>query len=202
MDGFDGGHTRGVRLDDGARCGDVAEIGLVEDHEIRGGQLATYRFAHVLVDDLGRDRFGIGEHDDQIEAVGAPMAVGRDAGGVSHPARFDDDAFGSWIELDEIVERRGEAVDQRAADASVRQSDGGTVAPVEQLGVDVERTEVVDEHGDALVGDGEQMVEQGGLAGAEVPADDGDGDDVVGHVNRCWPAHGARRARSPRHRCL
>ena len=44
------------------------------------------------------------------------------------------------------------------------------------LGVDVELTEVVDENRHALVGDRQEMVEEGGLARAEIAAHDGDGD--------------------------
>ena len=48
---------------------------------------------------------------------------------------------------------------------------------IEELRIDVEGAEVVDQDSDALICECKQVVEQRGLAGAEVAPDDRDGDE-------------------------
>ena len=189
-------------LNDSGCCRSVAEVGLVQNHEVCCGQLAPHRLTDIVVDDLDGDRFDVGQHDDQVEPVGAPMAVRRNAGGVGNPARFDDHSFWPWVELGEIVERSGEAIDQRAADAPVWQGDRRSVPLIEELRIDVEGAEVVDQDSDALICECEQVVEQRGLAGAEVAPDDRDGDERFAHVSRYLQGSAVRRRRCPRRRCL
>ena len=81
---LDGGHARRMGLNDSGCCCGIAEVGLVQNHEVCG-QLAPYRLTDIVVDDLDGDRFDVGQHGEQVEPVGAPMAVRRNAGEVGTP---------------------------------------------------------------------------------------------------------------------
>ena len=71
----------------------------------------------------------------------------------------------------EVVECGCEAGAQRAADAAVGELDGVAVAAADERGVDGDAADVVDEHRDRTLGAGQELVDDGGLAGAEVAAE-------------------------------
>ena len=127
--------------------------------------------AHVLVDEEGLgDRAGIGE-----------------AGGL------DDDARRS-LPLRRIrpFDDADQVAAHGAADAAVVHLEHFLVGADDEVVVDADLAELVDDHGVALaVGLGEDAVEQGGLAGAEIAGEDGDGDFVearVGHGGQALAA--------------
>ena len=109
-------------------------------------------------------------------------------GRIGDAAGLDHQPLGGGLEFGEVVEGGREAVDQGAADASVRKGHRVAVATVEKSRVDVQLTEVVDEDRDPFVGDGEQIVEEGGLACAQVATEHGDGDRRRGGHAQPLPA--------------
>ncbi len=85
------------------------------------------------------------------------------------------------LPLHQPVEDADQVAAHRAADAAVVHLEHFLVGADDEVVVDADLAELVDDHGVALaVLLGEDAVEKGGLAGAEVAGEDGDG-DFVGH---------------------
>ncbi len=80
------------------------------------------------------------------------------------------------LALHQALHHADQVAAHRAADAAVVHLEHFFVGADDQVVVDADLAELVDDHGVALaVVLGEDAVEQGGLAGAEIAGEDGDG---------------------------
>src|SRR6185312_5900429 len=96
---------------------------------------------------------------------------------------FDDD----MVEPVRLREQLEQGLDQRIADraaqAPVGERDRVAAVGCDQLAVDVERAEIIDQHCESPPRrTGQQPVEQGRLARAEEPTDDGERDHGCGRA--------------------
>mmetsp|Transcript_62323 Transcript_62323/g.165422 ORF Transcript_62323/g.165422 Transcript_62323/m.165422 type:complete len:343 (+) Transcript_62323:523-1551(+) len=146
----------------------------------------------VLLDVLGVDQrddaVKLGESLDRIvDEKGL-----RDGGRVGHAGRLDDDAveleLARCLPLRELVEDNDQVLTDGAADAAVHHLDDLLVGLhlgvlLQQLVIDANLAEFILDDGNLLaVRRGEDVVEQGGLAGAQEAREDGDRNAIVrGH---------------------
>ena len=94
---------------------------------------------------------------------------------VGHAAGLDDHVFRRVVALNQAKHGVEQVIADGAADATIAQVDCLALHADDQLGVDVDRAEVIDQHRDLeAVPAIEDAVEQGGLAGAQKAGDDGD----------------------------
>src|SRR5699024_190259 len=181
------GHRRQPVPDLGDLIGG-GEVGLRQNEPARPAQLGGHGVAdpppvHLVPD--GQD----------VDAHGRPAAhearvispPGHDIG-LSDPADFDEDGSWGWVCGADALDRRGHAVGEVAADAAVGDLPRAAVPFAQDPRVDVDLTEVVDDHGDATtVAAIEHLVEQRRLSRAAVPADDGQGDACHPAAGKCRP---------------
>jgi hypothetical protein len=113
------------------------------------------------------------------EGLGHRAGVGQ-ARGLNH------DGVEAALPLHQALQNPDQVAAHRAADAAVVHLEHFLVCPDHQVVVDADLAELVDDHGIALaVLLGEDAVEQGGLAGAEIAGQHGDGGSCR-ERERCW----------------
>ena len=155
----------------------VDQIGLVEDDQIRFVQLPEYGVTHEPVGGTRADGLRIGEHDHRIDPESRVQADREgDRAGQRDAAGLDDHELWRWVALPQIYECAHEVAAERAAHTAAGDADEVVFLGLDQIGIDRKFAEIVDEHRDLQsLRIAQQMVDQGGLAGAEIPADDADG---------------------------
>ena len=181
------------------------EVRLVEQHEIGAEELVLVDFLErvvVVERRIGGALFGdprriVGEApfrdggrvDHRHHAVdGEPRAQLRPVEGLDQrlrqgkARRFDDDVVGLWFAREQSRHGRDEIVGDGAADAAVGELDdrlaraGVVGAALQELAVDSDVAEFVDDQREpAPARIGEDVADEGRLAGAEKAGDDGDG---------------------------
>ncbi len=167
------------------------QIGLVEHDEIARQQLRHRSAAGARIVGLGADGFGIGDDDDAVEPVARQIAIGRDVRRSRLTAHLHQNPF----DLSDVRSHLGECVVggafAAAADTAVGQGDG-VVGPRPHPGrAAADAVEIVHQDGDPLRrAVMEEMLEQGGLPGAVIAGDHGQGNDSaagrrVGGKGRC-----------------
>ncbi len=150
----------------------VDQVRLRHDEQVGGVELDPNRSAGRRVVEALVELFGVDQDDDAVEAKPVGARPWGDPGRIGHPAELEYDVVG-WIRPGpQRVERGGEPGREAAAHTSVGQLDGVSVAPADQGRVDVDRTDVVDEHGDRSIGAGEDRVDDGRLARAQIPTEE------------------------------
>ena len=152
------------------------EVGLVEDHHVGRRDLPDLQL-HLL--GSREDLLGVDNADDAVEAdpVDQRRVVGEregDPGRLGDAARLEQDVLGPLGPLDDLDHGLGEVVADRAADAAVGEADHVALDIDHEVGIDVDRAEVVDQDADPHpVVPVEDAVEQGRLAGAEEAGEHG-----------------------------
>ena len=152
------------------------EVGLVEDHHVGRRDLPDLQL-HLL--GSREDLLGVDNADDAVEAdpVDQRGVVGEregDPGRLGDAARLQQDVLGPLGPLDDLDHGLGEVVADRAADAAVGEADHVALDIDHEVGIDVDRAEVVDQDADPHpVVAVEDAVEQGRLAGAEETGEHG-----------------------------
>ena len=125
------------------------------------------------------DLVGVDHADDAVESDPVPevgiVERDEDPGGIGDATGFEQDVFdGFWA-----GEQRGDRLDQvvadLAADAAVGEAHHVAVDPDDELGVDIDRAEVVDEDSDAqAVIPGQDAIQQRRLSRPEKAGQDRD----------------------------
>ncbi len=171
-----------ARLDLG-QGGLVHQVGLVDDDLVGEGHLLAGLLRvvqpghHVLGVDQGGDAVQLGLRLDVLvdeEGLGHRTRIGQ-AGGL-HDDRIER-LLARRLSLHQARDHPDQVAAHRAADAAVVHLEHFLVGADHQVVVDADLAELVDDHGVALaVVLGEDPVQQGGLARAEVAGQHGDGD--------------------------
>jgi hypothetical protein len=136
---------------------------------------------------------GVDHRGDAVElGLGADVLVDEeglgDGPGSARPRGLDDDRVEAALALHQARTHPDQVAAHRAADAAVVHLEDLFVGADDQVVVDADLAELVDDDGVALaVVLGEDAVEQGGLAGAEVAGEHGDGGlavvvEVIAHT--------------------
>jgi hypothetical protein len=187
VDRLDQWCSRGLVGQPGPQAGEVSgrhQVGLVQDDEVGLGELAQHRVAHVLVARLGPDQFRIDHQNDAVEGKLVHLAVLGDLPRIGHTAGFDDNVIEVAGPVADPADRGGETVNEAAAGTAVGEVDGIPVMAADEFDVNVDTAEVVDQHCDPqAAGVGQQVVQECGLARAEVTADDGERQLILAR----WP---------------
>src|SRR4051812_10419670 len=159
------------------------QIGLVEQDDVgeRDLVLGLRRILEPL-----QQPFGIGDRHHGVKlGLAADVLVHeeglRDRGGIGEPGGLDDDGVELALAPHQPVDDAHEVAAHGAADAAVVHLEHFLVGPDDEVVVDADLAEFVDDDGVLLtVRLGQNAVEQGGLAGAEIAGQHGDG-NLVGH---------------------
>ncbi len=187
-------------------AGRLDEVGLVEHEQVGGAQLPEDLVAGDVVRGALAHRLGVGDDDGGVLAIARQVAEHDDRAGIGDAAGLHDDVLGRVGAVAQQRELADEVARDAAADAAVLQADHLAVARLDELGVDVDRAEVVDEDGEAAIARvAQERVEQRRLARAEKAADDGQLDRFAGVVvtqRRALPVRGRRATRLPTPRGL
>jgi hypothetical protein len=169
---------RGPLLDAG-KLVRADEIRLVEHHDIHNPDLAARQSGHLPL----QSRQLLRVDHRQKAAQGEDMRELRLEKGVQHrnrggnPAQLDEQVLGPFGPLQQPEAGPDQVVADGAADAAVGEVDRVALDPDDELGIDVDRTEVIDENrGAHAVVAAQDVIEQRRLPGAEKPGDQGDGD--------------------------
>ena len=159
------------RADSGQfRFGD--EVNLVQNDQIGGSKLAQHRGADIVVLGSGADRLGVRNDDQAIEPIRRQAGEMADLHRIGDTGRLDNDLFGRRRPAAERCQGLGKPGADAAADAAVGERQGFTGAGFDQAGVDIDAAEIVDDHAKAAAaGMAQDVVQQRGLAGAEIAAE-------------------------------
>ena len=186
VDGADAGFQSGK-----VRGGN--EIGLVQqDHVGERDLFLRLRRSRPVLHDVLR----IHDGDDGVEPESAlHLVVGEkrlgDRAGVGQAGGFDQDVVELVLALEQVAEDADQVAAHGAADAAVVHLEDFFLGLDDQIFIDADLAEFVFDDGDAFaVLGGEDVVEQGGLAGAEKAGKDGDGDACIGHGGNSCRARG------------
>ena len=156
--------------------GRVHQVGLAEDDQIGGRELAPDQVTDVSISRLCLNRLGVSYHDDDIEDE--PPISGDDIcqlTQIRNAARFDDDLFGSELSFRQIVQCEGNITSDTTADAAVGQLYGFAATVTDQGGVDIDTAEIVDDYGKAhVLYSGQYLIEQGRFSGSQVATNNRD----------------------------
>ncbi|KEH10251.1 hypothetical protein GY14_07185 [Delftia tsuruhatensis] len=152
----------------------IGQIGLVDDDQVGPGHLALQRVGQQRIGGLREQGAGIQHHDDSIERqTRIGQAQLGDAPGVGDAAGLDHHGVEALALLQHADQGHGQVIADLAAHAAIGQRDGVAAVVLDQACIDVERAEVVDQHGQPLaIRMAQPVVEQRGLAGAQEAADD------------------------------
>ena len=150
------------------------QIGLVDDDQVGPGHLALQRVGQQRIGRLPGQGSGIDDHDDAVQRqCGIGQAQLGDAPGIGDAAGLDHHGVEALALLQHADQGHGEVIADLAAHAAIGQRNGVATVGLDQACIDVERTEVVDQHGQPLaIRMAQPVVEQRGLAGAQETADD------------------------------
>ncbi len=149
------------------------ELALGDDYEIRRLELPQQKRAGALIGKSLAEVRGVDQNDHTIEAEPITLGPGHDLCGVSDAAELNHHMI-RWCGSAAHVGKRGaEAFGDGAAHTSVGELNrvGGT--PLEKGSINVDLTDVVDQHGDRAVGATQQIVEQRRLPATEIPTEEG-----------------------------
>ena len=161
-----------------AQFGRRHQVGLVEQDHVGEGDLVL-RLGRILEPVL--EPLGVGHGHHRVEP-GAAADVLVDEEGLRHRRRIgeagglDDDGVELALAAHQALDDADQVAAHGAADAAVVHLEHFLVGADDQLVVDADLAELVDDHGVFLaVRLGQDAVEQGGLAGAEIAGQHGDG---------------------------
>ena len=162
-----------------AQLGIGDEVSLVEQDHVGKGDLVL-GLGRVLEPVL--EPLGVGHGDHRVEP-GLPPDVLIDEEGLRHrrgigeASGLDDDGVELTLPPHQSLDDADQVAAHGAADAAVVHLEHFLVGADDQLVVDADLAELVDDHGVFLaVRLGEDAVEQGGLAGAEIAGQHGNGE--------------------------
>ena len=143
----------------------------------------------VIVNEFGE----IGIDNDLI--IGADEEGLRHRRRIGQPRGLDDDGVELALALHQAVENADEVAAHGAADAAIVHLVDFLVGLDDQIIVDADLAEFIDDDGVFLaVGLGQDAVEKGGLARAEIAGENGDGGGYdFGHERASWKAAGILR---------
>ena len=181
-----------------AQLGRRDEIGLVEDDDVGEGDLVL-RLRRVA--QAGGEPFGVGDRHDRVEPRRVAHVLVDEEGlrhrrGVGEARRLDDDRVELALALHQPLDDADEVAAHGAADAAVVHFEHFLVGPDDEFVVDADLAEFIDDDGVfAPVRLAQDAVEQGGLAGAEIAGEHGDGDFFGSGVGHGGQALGSRRVR-------
>ena len=161
------------------------QVGLVDDDDVGEGDLVLRlrRVAQALAQPLG-----VGDGHHRVEPRRAAHVLVDEEGlgdrrRIGEAGRLDDDRVELALAPHQPFDDADQVAAHGAADAAVVHLEHFLVGADDELVVDADFAELVDDHGVALaVRLGEDAVEQGRLAGAEIAGQHGDGDLVEGRV--------------------
>ncbi len=172
---------------DGGQSGLVHQVDLVQDDAVGEGDLLARLLGVVQT---RHDVFGVDQGGDAVQlGLGLDLVVDEEGlghrAGVGQAGRLDDDGveggLAGALALHQAVDHADQVAAHRAADAAVVHLEHVLVGADHQVVVDADLAELIDDDGVALaVVLGEDAVQQGGLAGAEVAGEDGHG-CLLGH---------------------
>ena len=155
------------------------QIGLVDQDDVGEGDLVL-GFGRVLEPVV--EPLGVGDRHHRVE-LGPAADVLVDEEGLRHrrrigePGGLDDDGVELALAPHQAVEDAHQVAAHGAADAAVVHLEHFLVGADDEVVVDADLAEFVDDDGVFLaVRLGQDAVEQGGLAGAEIAGQHGDGD--------------------------
>ena len=160
------------------------KVQLVQHQDVRRCQLAGDGITDVFIFGPGPHRLPVDNHDDGVEGHTGTVTVRCNSSGVSNATGLDDEAFRLRFQLSNGVQRRGEAVDEAATDTAVGQRHRVAVFAFDERLVNIDVPKVVDQHRNPRVRGSKNVVDQRGLARAEIPTDHGDGNLMV--LGNAW----------------
>ena len=155
----------------GVRRG-VDQIDLVEQEEVGGLDLPPDGVAQARVVEQTHHALHVGQHDHGVERQ--LRLDERDLGdrpGIADAAGFYEHVVEGLRRVEDADHGRQEVVGHAAADATVGEAQRLAVMRQDQVGIDVDRPEIVDEDGDAFPRRREQAVDERGLARPEEATD-------------------------------
>jgi hypothetical protein len=160
------------------------QVGLVEQDHVGKGDLVL-RLGRVLEPVAQPLSVGDGHHRVEL-GFAADVLVDKEGlrhrRGVGQARGFDDDAVELALAPHQPIDDAHQVAAHGAADAAVVHLEHFLVRAHHEVVVDADLTEFVDDDGVFLpVRLGQDAVEQGGLAGAEIAGQHGHGDFTVGH---------------------
>ena len=156
----------------------IDQVGLVQDDLVGKGDLLD-RF--LRIDKAQGQVLGVDHGGHRIQSgPGLDIVVNEeglgDRAGIGQARGLDDDGVETAFSLHQAGEHPDQVAAHRAADAAVVHLEDLFIGPDHQVVVDADFAEFVDDHRIAFAMLlGEDAVEQGGLAGAEIAGQDGDG---------------------------
>ncbi|MNI04790.1 hypothetical protein D3C73_577230 [compost metagenome] len=163
----------------------VDQIDFIQQQQIGERNLTQLEF-HLLG---GFEHLsGIDDTGDAVQtntlAQGGVGEGDRDACRVGNTAGFEDHIFGLLRAHQYLLDRLQQVVAHRTAHATIGQADHVTVNADDQFSIDVQRAEVVDQHGNtqAMVF-AQQTIKQSGLAGPQKTGQHGQRSGLGGGEN-------------------
>ena len=191
-----------MRRSSAASCGSVGEVDLVDDDPVGGDDLVDRLVVEAVqrrIVEVALDVHRVDQGDDAVELDLARDLVvdeerGRDRRRVGQAAGLDQDVVELVAALEQLLQDADEigAHVGDAADAAVRHLEDLFVGRQHEVRVDVDLAELVLDHRDAVaVALGQDVVQQGRLAGAEEA-----GEDRHRHRSRGRRGFGFGRCRS------
>ena len=179
----------GVRIDRAHMRLDVEklrlahEVGLVDEDHVGEGDL-VFRLGRIL--QAVAQPLGVGDGDDRVE-LGSPADIGvdeeglGDRRGIGEAGGLDDDRVELALAPHQTVDDANQVAAHGAADAAIVHFENFLVRIDDEVAIDADLAELVDDDGELLaVRLRQDAVEKGGLAGAEIAGQDGDG-NLVAH---------------------
>ena len=167
------------------------EIDLVEDEHVGEGNLAELQLHHLRRSEY---LFGIDDTRDAVQPDAVSHALvhegERDARRLGHSAGLEQDVLGLVVPAQHLHHRSDQIIADVAADTAVGEADDVPFAlhPDDEVGVDVDRAEVVHQDGDTkAVIAGEDAVQQRRLACTEEPCQHREWNSLGDGSVRRWP---------------
>ena len=151
----------------------VDQVDLVEYQQVGLAQLLHHGVADMAIVRSDANGFGIDQHHHGVDLdAGCQACTPRDRPRQCHATGFDQHQVGRRDALRQGHQGRHQIAADAAADASTRQAHHFAIGRFDQIGIDADGAEVIDHDRDApTLRMAQQMIEQGGLAGAEIAAE-------------------------------
>ena len=176
----------------GGQIGRCRHIAFAQQNEIGLAQLPVDGVAHERVVGARPHGLAVGQDQHAIHPIGRQQVDrGGDGAGHGDAAGLDQHAFGQRAELAQIHQRRHQVATETTADAAAGEADQIILAGDDQVVIDGQGAKLVDHNRQAqTIGGPQQVIDQGGFAGAQIAADDGGGDGA-----RPWSASSPKSRR-------